>query len=89
MMKQHSDKFNVRNVPKDRYANAGLPKEARGGRSNARIGLSTERLEMLSAEIRSEIQERWKSIVTLVMGCGNYQELRTAWKREEEEGVHM
>ena len=86
-MKQHADKFNVKSVPKTRYAHVGLPKEAGGGRSNVRTGSATEGQEMLSAEIRSEIQKKWESIVTPVTGCANYQELRAARRREAEKGM--
>ena len=85
-MKQHSDKFNVRSLPKHRYVHAGLPETVGMGRTNVRTGSATEGQQMLSAEIRSEIQKKWESVVTPVTGCATYPELRAAWKEEKELG---
>ena len=87
-MKQHSDKFSVfithiyrNNIRVD------LPETAVGmGKSRVRTGSTTEGLEMLSAEVRSEIQKKWEAIVTPVTGCATYSELRAVWKKEKEEG---
>ena len=83
-MKQHSDKFSVKVY--QNYCNicAGLPETTGMGKSVMRTGSSTEGQKMHSAEIRSEIQKKWESVVTPVTGCANYQELRAAWKKERE-----
>ena len=53
-------------------------------KSKVRTGSATEAQKMLSAEIRSEIQKKWESVVTPMTGCANYQELRAARKREKD-----
>ena len=49
-----------------------------------RTGSATEGLEVLSAEVRSEIQKKWEAVVTPVTGCATYSKLRAAWKKEKE-----
>ena len=86
-MKQHSDKFGVFITHK--YCNnvrVDLPETDFGmGKSRVRTGSATEGLEMLSAEVRSEIQKKWEAVVTPVTGCATYSELRAAWKKEKVE----
>ncbi len=85
-MKQHSDKFGLFITHK--YCNnvrVDLPETDFGmGKSRVRTGSATEGLEMLSAEVRSEIQKKWEAVVTPVTGCATYSELRAAWKKEKE-----
>ena len=50
-----------------------------------RTGSATEGLEMVSAEVRSEIQKKWEAVVTPVTGCATYSELKAGWKKEKEE----
>ena len=83
-MKQHSDKFSLKIIQKYYNVRAGLPETAGMGKSKVRTGSATEAQKMLSAEIRSEIQKKWESVVTPVTGCANYQELRAAWKKEKD-----
>ena len=83
-MKQHSDKFSMRIVKKCRNVFCGLPETAGVENSMVRTGLATEGQEMLSAEIRSEIQKKWESIVSPVTGCADYQELRASWRKEKK-----
>ena len=44
------------------------------GKSRVRTGSATEGLEMLSAEVCSEIQKKWEAVVTPVTGCATYSE---------------
>ena len=84
-MKQHSDKFGV--FITHIYRNnirVAVPEAARIGKSKVRTGSTTEGLEMLSAEVRSEIQKKWEAVVSPVTGCASYSELRAAWKKEKE-----
>ena len=86
-MKQHSDKFGVFITHK--YCNnvrVDLPETDFGmGKSRVRTGSATEGLEMVSAEVRSEIQKKWEAVVTPVTGCATYSELKAGWKKEKEE----
>ena len=82
-MKRHSDKFGQKIIQKYYNVRAGLPETAGMRKSKVRTGSATEGQEMLSAEIRSEIQKKWESIVTPVTGCANYQELRDSWRKEK------
>ena len=82
-MKLHSDKFSVAKLmQKSRNAAVAQPEHTAPIKSMVRTGASG--LKMLSAELRSEIQKKWESIVTPVTGCTTYQELREAWKQEKE-----
>ena len=83
-MKKHSDKFGVKSIQKYYNLRAGLAETAGMGKSKIRTGSATEGLELLPAEIRSEIQKKWESIITPVTGCATYSELRAAWKKEKE-----
>ena len=83
-MKQHSNVFGVKGIQKHRNVACGLPETAGMGRSKVRTGSATEGLEMLSAELCSEVQKTWESIVTPVTGCATYSELRAAWKKKKE-----
>ena len=83
-MKQHSDKFGQKTIQKYYNVRAGLPETAGMGKSKIRTGSATEGLELLPAEIRSEIHKKWESIITPVTGCATYSELRAAWKKEKE-----
>ena len=82
-MKQHSDKFGLKTIQTYRNVLCGLSETAGMSKSMMRTGLTTEGLEMLSAEVRSEIQKKWEAVVTPVTGCVTYSELRAAWKREK------
>ena len=86
-MKQHSDKFGM--FITHIYCGSirvAVPETAVGmGKSRVRTGSATEGLEMLSAEVRSEIQKKWEAVVTPVTGCATYSELRAAWKKEKKE----
>ena len=82
-MKQHSDKFGLKTVQNRRNVLCGLSETAGMSKSLVRTGSTIEGLEMLSAEVRSEIQETWEAVVTPVTGCATYFELRAAWKREK------
>ena len=84
LMKQHFDKFGHKTIQKYFNVRAGLPETAGMNKSKVRTGSTTEGLEMLSAEIRSEIQKKWEAVVTPVTGCATYSELRAAWKKEKE-----
>ena len=84
-MKQHSDKFGLKTIQKYYNVRAGLPETAGMSKSKVRTGSTTEGLEMLSAEVRSEIQKNWEAVVTPVTGCATYSELRAAWKKEKED----
>ena len=81
-MKQHSDKFGLKTVQNRRNVLCGLSETAGMSKSLVRTGSTIEGLEMLSAEVHSEIQ-KWEAIVTPVTGCATYSELRAAWKREK------
>ena len=83
-MKQHSDKFGLKIIQKYYNVRAGLPETAGMSKSKVRTGSTTEGLEMLSAEVRSEIQKKWEAVVTPVTGSASYSELRAAWKKEKE-----
>ena len=83
-MKQHSDKFCLKMFLKHCNAHYGLPETAGMTKSIVRTGTTTEGSESIPAEIRSEIQKKWESIVTPVTGCATYQELREAWKKEKQ-----
>ena len=52
-------------------------------KSKVRTGSPTKGLEMVSAEVQSEIQKKWEAVVTPVTGCATYSELRAAWKKEK------
>ena len=81
-MKQHSDKFGLKTIQNRRNVLCGLSETAGMSKSMMRTGSTTDGLEMLSAEVRSEIQ-KWEAVVTPVTGCATYFELRAAWKREK------
>ena len=83
-MKQHSDKFCMMSLDKYCDAQLGLSESGETYKSVIRTGTANEGLEMLSAEIRCEVQKEWVSIVTPVTGCATYQELREAWKKEKQ-----
>ena len=83
-MKQHSDRFGVKNIQKYRNSSLGISETAGLGKSKVRTGSATEGQKMLSAELCSEIQKTWEIIVTPVTGCATYPELRVAWKNEKE-----
>ena len=74
----------MKNIRKHRNVLCGVPETAGVGQSKVRTGSATEGLEVLPAEICSEIQKTWESIVTPVTGCVTYPELRAAWKNEKE-----
>ena len=57
-MKQHSDKFGLKIIQKYYDVRAGLPETAGMSKSVVHKGSTTEGLEMLSAEVRSEIQKK-------------------------------
>ena len=82
--KQYSDKFGQKTIQKYFNVHAGLPETAGMNESKVHTGSTTEGLEMLSAEVRSEIQKKWEAVVTPVTGCATYSELRAAWKKEKE-----
>ena len=82
-MKQHSDKFGQNIIRKYCNVRAGLPETAGMNKSKVLTGSTTEGLEMLSAEVRSEIKKKWEAVVTPVTGCATYSELRAAWKKEK------
>ena len=84
-MKRHSDKFGQKTFQKYYNVRAGLPDTTRMSKSKVRTGSTTEGLEMLSSEVRSEIQKMWEAVVTPVTGCATYSELRAAWKKEKED----
>ena len=46
---------------------ANLPETAGISKSKVHAGSTTEGLEMLSAEVRSEIQKKWEAVVTPVL----------------------
>ena len=84
-MKLHSDKFGVTKLlQKWLNATVGQPEITLQKKSMVRTGATSEGLKTLSAELRSEIQKKWESVVTPVTGCATYQELREAWKKEKE-----
>ena len=83
-MKQHSDRFGVKNYQKYCNSSFGRSETAGLGRSKVRTGSATEGQKMLSAELCSEIQNTWEIIVTPVTGCATYPELWVAWKNEKE-----
>ena len=80
-MKQHSDKFCLRNFDKHCSAHLDLVGMVK---SVMHTGTATEGLKSIPADIRSEIQEKWEFVVTPVTGCATYQELREAWKKEKQ-----
>ena len=82
-MQQYSDKLSIKTVQNCRNVLCGLSKTAWISKSMVRTGSSTEGLEILSAEVRGEIQKKWEAVVTPVTGCATYSELRAAWKKEE------
>ena len=83
-MKQHSDKFRFAALLNGQNAKYGLPEDAGMTKSIIRTGTTTEGPNSVSAEVHSEIQKKWESIVTPVTGCTTYQELREAWKKEKQ-----
>ena len=84
-MKQNSDKFGVtRLFQKCLNATVGHSEKTLQKKSMVRTGTTSEGLKTLSAELRSEIQKKWESVVTPVTGCATYQELREEWKKEKE-----
>ena len=83
-MKQHSDKFRLTRFLKHCNAHFGVSETAGMEKSIVRTGTTTEGPKNISAEVRSEIQKKWESIVTPVTGCATYQELREAWKKEKQ-----
>ena len=83
-MKQHSDQFCMKALEKHCDAHFGLSEAGGMTSSVIRTGSTTEGLKMLPAEVHSEMQKKWESIVTPVTGCTTYQELREAWKKEKQ-----
>ena len=65
-MKQYSDRFSMTTVQMCHNVLCGLPETA--GMSKSKVH-TTKGLEMLTAEVRSEIQKKWEAVVTPVTGC--------------------
>ena len=83
-MKQHSEKFRLTRFLKHSSAHFGVSEADGMTKTIVRTGTTTEGPKSISAEVRSEIQKKWESIVTPVTGCATYQELREAWKKEKQ-----
>ena len=82
-MKQNGEKFDQKLLKQSRNRALGLPASAGMNKTKIRSGTTTEGLKMLSAELHSQMQQKWDTIVAPVTGCSTYQELRAAWKTEQ------